>query len=81
MDGLRLQGLGPLGPFRRIEREGSGEGGGGRGEGGGEGGLVHGWDRIIKNVHFYSLLGLSTHKNIKCYPTREGGGEGGGVKV
>ena len=30
--------------------------------------LVHGWDRT-KNVHFYSLLGLSTHKNEKCYPT------------
>ena len=30
--------------------------------------LVHGWDRI-KHVHFYSLLGLSTHKNAKCYPT------------
>ena len=30
--------------------------------------LVHGWDRI-KNVHVYSLLGLSTHKNLKCYPT------------
>ena len=21
------------------------------------------------NVHFYSLLGLSTHKTVKCYPT------------
>ena len=30
--------------------------------------LVHGWDRI-KNLHFYSLLALSTHKNVKCYPT------------
>ena len=30
--------------------------------------LVHGWDRI-KNVHCYSFLGLSTHKNVKCYPT------------
>ena len=30
--------------------------------------LVHGWDRI-KNLHFYSLLGLSTHKHVKCYPT------------
>ena len=30
--------------------------------------LVHGRDRI-KNVHFYSLLGLSSHKNVKCYPT------------
>ena len=29
--------------------------------------LVHGWD-WIKNVHF-SLLGLSSHKNVKCYPT------------
>ena len=28
-------------------------------------GLVHGWDRI-KNVHCYSFLGLSTHKNVKC---------------
>ena len=35
---------------------------------------VHGWDRI-KNVHFYSSLGLSTHKNVKCYPamTKERG--------
>ena len=23
----------------------------------------------IKNLHFYSLLGLSTRKNVKCYPT------------
>ena len=30
--------------------------------------LVHGWDRI-NNLHFYSLLGLSSHKNGKCYPT------------
>ena len=30
--------------------------------------LVHGWDRN-KNVHVYSFLGLSTHKNVKCYPT------------
>ena len=30
--------------------------------------LVHGWDRI-KNVHFYSLLRLSTHTNVKCYLT------------
>ena len=30
--------------------------------------LVHGWDRI-KHVHFHSLLGLSTHKSVKCYPT------------
>ena len=30
--------------------------------------LVHGWDRI-KNVHSYSFLSLSTHKNDKCYPT------------
>ena len=28
---------------------------------------AHGWDRI-NNVHFYSLLGLSTHYNVKCYP-------------
>ena len=32
------------------------------------GSLVHGWGRI-KNVHFYSLLGLSTHQNINMYPT------------
>ena len=43
--------------------------------------LVHGWDRT-KNVHVYSLLGLSTHKNVKCYPTMtqgrfEGCGLGG----
>ena len=30
--------------------------------------LVHVRDRI-KNVHFYSLLGLSAHKNVKGYPT------------
>ena len=30
--------------------------------------LVHGWDRIT-NLKFYSLLALSTHKNVKCYPT------------
>ena len=30
--------------------------------------LVHGWDGI-KNVHFYSLLGFSTHENVKCYAT------------
>ena len=30
--------------------------------------LVHGWDSI-KNLNFYSLLALSTHKNVKCYPT------------
>ena len=30
--------------------------------------LVHGWDRI-KHVHVYSLLALSTHKNVKRYPT------------
>ena len=30
--------------------------------------LVHGWDRI-KNVRFDSLLGLSIHKNVNCYPT------------
>ena len=30
--------------------------------------LVHGWDRI-EMYFFYSLLGLSTHKNVKCYPT------------
>ena len=29
---------------------------------------VHGRDRI-KNVNFYSLLALSAHKNVKCYPT------------
>ena len=29
---------------------------------------VHGRDRI-KHVHVYSLLGLSTHKHVKCYPT------------
>ena len=29
--------------------------------------LVHGWDRI-KNVHFYSLLGSSTHKKCKMLP-------------
>ena len=23
----------------------------------------------MKNVHFYSLLGLNTHKHVKCYPT------------
>ena len=31
-------------------------------------GLVHGWDRI-KNLSLYSLLALSTHKNVKYYPT------------
>ena len=30
--------------------------------------LVRGWDKI-EHVHFYSLLGLSTHTNVKCYPT------------
>ena len=30
--------------------------------------LVHGWDRI-RNLNFYSLLALSTHKNVKCHPT------------
>ena len=30
--------------------------------------LVHGWGRI-KNLNAYSLLALSTHKNVKCYPT------------
>ena len=30
--------------------------------------LVHGRDRI-KNLDFYSLLALSTHKIVKCYPT------------
>ena len=30
--------------------------------------LVHGWDRI-ENLFLYSLLALSTHKNVKCYPT------------
>ena len=30
--------------------------------------LVHGWDRI-KHVRFYSLLGLSTLKNVKRFPT------------
>ena len=30
--------------------------------------LVHGWERI-KNVQFYSLLALSTHTDVKCYPT------------
>ena len=30
--------------------------------------LVHGWDRT-KNLHVYSLLGLGTHKNVKCSPT------------
>ena len=30
--------------------------------------LVHGWDRI-KNLNLYSLLSLSTHKNVECYPT------------
>ena len=34
----------------------------------GMGFLVHGRDRN-KNLHVYSLLGLSTHKNVKCYPT------------
>ena len=34
----------------------------------GSGLLDHGWERI-KNVYFYSLLALSTHKNVKCYPT------------
>ena len=29
--------------------------------------LVHSWDRI-KHVHFYSLLGLSTHESVKWYP-------------
>ena len=29
--------------------------------------LVHGWDRI-RTVHVYSLLGLSTHKNVKMLP-------------
>ena len=23
----------------------------------------------LKNVHFYSFLGLSTDKHVKCYPT------------
>ena len=27
--------------------------------------LVHGWDSF-KNVHVYSLVGLSTHQNVKC---------------
>ena len=30
--------------------------------------LVHGWDSM-KKEQFYSLLGLSTHKNVKCSPT------------
>ena len=30
--------------------------------------LVHGWDSI-KILKLYSLLGLSTLKNVKCYPT------------
>ena len=30
--------------------------------------LVHGWDSI-KNLHVYSLLGVSNHKYVKCYPT------------
>ena len=30
--------------------------------------LVHGWDSI-KNLNCHSLLGLSTHKNVECYPT------------
>ena len=30
--------------------------------------VVHGRDRL-KHVHSYSLMGLSTHKNVKCYPT------------
>ena len=29
--------------------------------------LVHGWQRI-KNVHVYSLLGLSTHEKCKMLP-------------
>ena len=31
--------------------------------------LVHGWDRIRNFNNRYSLLALSTHKNVKCYPT------------
>ena len=30
--------------------------------------LAHGWDRI-KHLNCYSLLALSTHKNVKSYPT------------
>ena len=30
--------------------------------------LVHGWDTINK-LNSHSLLGLSTLKNVKCYPT------------
>ena len=30
--------------------------------------LVHCWDNI-KMLNLYSLLGLSTLKNVKCYPT------------
>ena len=30
--------------------------------------LVHGWDRT-KNLNSYSLLALSIHKHVKCYPT------------
>ena len=30
--------------------------------------LVHGWDRN-KNLNAYSILALSTHKNVKYYPT------------
>ena len=44
--------------------------------------LVHGWDRI-NNLSFYSLLALSTHKNVKCYPTmtKSLGGGAGIIKV
>ena len=40
------------------------------------GGLVHGWDSI-ENFEFYSLLGLSALKNLKCYPTVTKGWGGG----
>ena len=30
--------------------------------------LVHGWGSI-RNLNLYPLLGLSTLKNVKCYPT------------
>ena len=30
--------------------------------------IVHGWDSI-ENLSFNSLLGLSIHQNVKCYPT------------
>ena len=33
------------------------------------GSLAHGLDSS-ENVHVYSLLGFSTHKNVTCYPTR-----------